>query len=192
MPKDKPIVYFAMGSSGQPDLIAKIIEGFKGKPYRVVAPVRPHLEKVADVNVPSNVIVTDWLPCHKVNPMADISVVHGGLGTLMTTCLAGTPLVGVAMQPEQELTLDCLARKGFTIRIRNHKLTPEKLCEAIDKLLMDKKAQRKAREFQEVVQKWDNPSIITQFFKDTFFTSTQDFDIRRMEKKHVADAELIR
>lgn len=29
MPRDKPIVYFAMGSSGKPGIIAEIIEGFK-------------------------------------------------------------------------------------------------------------------------------------------------------------------
>ena len=31
MPKDKPIIFFAMGSSGKPELIAEIIEGFKNK-----------------------------------------------------------------------------------------------------------------------------------------------------------------
>ena len=40
MPRDKPIVYFAMGSSGKPKLICDIIKGFKDRPYRVIAPVK--------------------------------------------------------------------------------------------------------------------------------------------------------
>ena len=38
--RDKPIIYFAMGSSGNPQIIREILEGFSGKPYRVIAPVR--------------------------------------------------------------------------------------------------------------------------------------------------------
>jgi len=169
MPKDKPIIYFAMGSSGQPKVIAKIVEGFEGKPYRVIAPVKRLLQNL-DVKIPSNVILTDWLPAHKVNPMADISVIHGGIGTVMTACLAGTPVVGVSMQPEQEFNIDCLVRKGFALRIRKNSFTPEKLSNAIDKLLADKEAQRKAKEFQKVIQKWDDPSFIINFFKSTFQT----------------------
>ena len=169
MPKDKPIIYFAMGSSGQPKVIAKIVEGFEGKPYRVIAPVKRLLQNL-DVKIPSNVILTDWLPAHKVNPMADISVIHGGIGTVMTACLAGTPVVGVSMQPEQEFNIDCLVRKGFALRIRKNSFTPEKLSNVIDKLLADKEAQRKAKEFQKVIQKWDDPSLIINFFKSTFQT----------------------
>ncbi len=167
MPKDKPIVYFAMGSSGQPKVIAKIIEGFEGKPYRVIAPVEKHIAGL-DVNVPDNVLVTGWLPAHKVNPMADVSVIHGGIGTVMTACLSGTPIVGISMMIEQEANIDCLVRKGFAIRIRKRRLTPERLCGAIDTLLADEEARRKAREFQKTVQEWDDPSIITNFFTNTF------------------------
>jgi UDP:flavonoid glycosyltransferase YjiC (YdhE family) len=86
----------------------------------------------------------------------------------MTACLAGTPVVGVSMQPEQEANVDCLVRKGFAIRIRKNRLTPERLCAAIDQLMADEQARKKAKEYQEVVQKWDNPSLITEFFERTF------------------------
>ena len=167
MPRDKPIIYFAMGSSGQPRVIARIVEGFAGKPYRVIAPVKKHLDGL-HVKVPGNVLVTDWLPAHKVNPMADISVIHGGIGTVMTACLAGKPVVGVAMMIEQEANVDCLVRRGFAIRIRKNRFTPEKLCHAIDQLLADKEAQENARAFQKVTQQWDDPSIVAKFFQDTF------------------------
>ncbi|MCA9957871.1 MAG: hypothetical protein KC443_02490 [Anaerolineales bacterium] len=168
IPHDKPIVYFAMGSSGQPAVIARIIEGFAGKPYRVIAPVRAHLEKVNHVHIPDNVIVTDWLPAHKVNPMADISVIHGGIGTVMTACLAGKPVVGIAMMMEQEANIDCLVRKGFAMRIRKNRFTPERLCAAIDTLLADESARQKAKAFQAVMEQWDDPDLIRRFFTAQF------------------------
>jgi UDP:flavonoid glycosyltransferase YjiC (YdhE family) len=159
-----------MGSSGQPEVIARIVEGFAGRPYRVIAPVAAHLDRVSGVRVPPNVLVTGWLPAHKVNPLADLSVIHGGIGTVMTACLAGTPVVGVSMQPEQEANIDCLVRKGFAIRIRKGRLTPERLCAAIDALLSDREAGEKARQFQQVVQAWEDPSLITRFFAERFLS----------------------
>jgi UDP:flavonoid glycosyltransferase YjiC (YdhE family) len=59
---NKPIIYFAMGSSGKPKIIAEIIEGFRDKPYCVIAPVKAHI-KGLDVRIPSNVLV-----CHSRRP----------------------------------------------------------------------------------------------------------------------------
>jgi len=167
LPRDKPLVFLATGSSGQPQVIAKIVAGFKDRPYRVIAPVAKLLE-TQKVTVPENVLVTDWLPAHKVNPMADISVIHGGIGTVMTAGLAGKPVVGISMMIEQEANIDCLVRKGFAIRIRKNQLTPEKLCRAIDSLLANQEAHRKAQDFQKVVQDSLDPSSITDFFVGTF------------------------
>jgi hypothetical protein len=89
---DRPIVYFAMGSSGTPEIIRNILRSFEGTPYRVIAPIRSFFRKTPDFVVPNNVVVTDWLPALKVNQMADIAVIHGGIGTVMTAALAGKPI----------------------------------------------------------------------------------------------------
>jgi hypothetical protein len=94
MPRDRPVVYFAMGSSGAERIVAQIIRAFDGQPYRVIAPVAPLMKRLK-LDPPDNVIVTDWLPADKVNPMADVTVIHGGIGTVMTACLSGTPVVGI-------------------------------------------------------------------------------------------------
>ena len=167
LPHDSPRIYFAMGSSGQGKVIAEIVEGFAGRPYRVIAPVKNHLDGI-DVRIPDNVIVTSWLPAHKVNPMCDISIIHGGIGTVMTACLAGTPVVGVSMMPEQEANIDCLVRLGFAARIRKNRLTPDDLCEAVDNLLQSEDAKRKALEFKALTESWDDPEIVRDFFRRTF------------------------
>lgn len=59
MPRDKPLVYFAMGSSGKPALVAEILQGFRGKPYRVIAPVKSLIEEM-HLDIPENVVATDF------------------------------------------------------------------------------------------------------------------------------------
>lgn len=159
IPRDKPLIYFALGSSGTREIVAKIIESFEGKPYRAIAPVKFQLSQIPNVHIPSNVLVTDWVPAVQVNKMADLTVIHGGIGTVMTAALAGKPVVGVGMQLEQVANLACLERLGFAIRVRKSRDPSRKVHEAITKLLNDESAKSKAAAFSDVVARWDGPRL---------------------------------
>lgn len=168
LPRDLPIVYFAMGSSGIEDIVRRILRAFEGQPYRVVAPVG-NLLGPKDAALPSNVIVTGWLPADRVNAMAQVSVLHGGIGTLFTACLAGTPIVGIPNgNPEQEYNLGCLVRKGFAVQLHKHRLTPESVVDAVAQLLASRDAQERARTFQQICQRWDGPERGARFLEATF------------------------
>jgi UDP:flavonoid glycosyltransferase YjiC (YdhE family) len=159
IPRDKPLIYFAMGSSGTPAIVARILESFEGQPYHVVAPVRFQIAQMPGVRVPGNVLVTDWLPALQVNKLADLAVIHGGIGTVMTAALAGKPVVGVGMQMEQVANLACLERLGFAIRIRKSKDPSRKVQDAIRKLLADEAAAKKAADFARVAAQYDGPAL---------------------------------
>jgi UDP:flavonoid glycosyltransferase YjiC (YdhE family) len=167
MPKDKPIVYFSMGSSGKQRLIADIIEGFRYKPYRVIAPVKQHIKDM-NIEIPANVTVTGFLPAHRVNPLADISVIHGGQNTVMNACLSGTPIVGVGMHPKQQANLDACVRKGFAIRLNKKRVTASAIHKAIDKLLHNEKAKEEVNKFKHELEKWNGPENAAKFLYETF------------------------
>lgn len=157
IPRDKPLIYFAMGSSGTPEIVAKIVESFEGKPYRVIAPVKFQLAQLSGVRVPSNVHLTGWVPALQVNKMADLSVIHGGIGTVMTAALAGKPVVGVGMQMEQVANLACLERLGFAIRVPKSKDPSRRIQSAIQVMLHDEPAKAKAASFAKIIAQWDGP-----------------------------------
>ena len=166
IPRDKPIIYFAMGSSGKPKLVAEILEGFAGKPYRVIAPVKGLIES-SDIRVPSNVIVTAFLPAHKVNPVAEVSVIHGGQNTVMNACLSGTPIVGMGMHPEQEANLEACVRKGFAIRLNKWRDSATRVLEAIDTQLANTSAKDKVETFRRQLERWDGPRSAAGFLNET-------------------------
>ncbi len=168
LPRDKPLIYFAMGSSGTPEIVAKITESFVGKPYRVIAPVKTHLDKVPNVKIPPNVLVTDWLPAQEVNKLVDLSVIHGGIGTVMTAAYAGKPVVGVGMQPEQDANIAGLVRKGFAIRIPKSKDPSARVQKAIEQLLNDPQARQKAAAFAQIMAKWDGPRLAADLLVEKF------------------------
>jgi|LGOV01.1.fsa_nt_gb UDP:flavonoid glycosyltransferase YjiC (YdhE family) len=167
MPRDKPIVYFAMGSSGKPALVAEILAGFRNKPCRVIAPVKSHIEQMT-VDIPENVVVTGFLPAHKVNPMADISVIHGGQNTVMNACLSGTPIVGIGMHPEQQANLDACVRKGFAVRLNKKRASASDVLAAIDRLLRDEPAKTAVETFRRQLAEWDGPENAARFLKEHY------------------------
>ena len=121
-----------------------------------------------NINVPENVIVTGFVPAHKVNPMADVSVIHGGQNTVMNACLSGTPIVGVGMHAEQQANLDACVRKGFAIRIIKKEASAKKILEAVDKILNDNKAKQEVNKFKDELVKWDGPVNAAKFLYEKF------------------------
>ena len=162
IPRDKPLIYFAMGSSGTPAMVARIVESFEGKPYQVIAPIKFQLTRVSGVRVPKNVLVTDWIPALQVNQMADLALIHGGIGTVMTAALAGKPVVGVGMQMEQVANLAALERLGFAIRVGKSRNPGARVQEAIGELMYDKAARARAAAFAKAIAQWDGPGNAAQ------------------------------
>jgi UDP:flavonoid glycosyltransferase YjiC (YdhE family) len=160
-------VYFAMGSSGKPKLVAELVRAWAARPYRVIAPVRGLVER-AKLVPPPNVVVTDFLPAHRVNPMADISVIHGGQNTVMNACLSGTPIVGIGMHPEQQANLDACVRKGFAIRLSKRTASVRDVLGAVDALVGDADAKARVEAFAEQLGAWNGPENAARFLRERF------------------------
>lgn len=164
----RPLVYFAMGSSGVEETVAKIVEGFARAPYDVVAPIA-QLVSERRLRVPENVMVTDLLPAHLVNPMADVSVIHGGIGTVLTACLSGTPIVGIGNGLiEQEHNLDCVVRKGFAVRLRHKRFTPGDVLSAVERYLDDARAKQAARAYAVTASSYDPSELSGRYLEHAF------------------------
>ena len=74
----------------------------------------------------------------------------------MQTALAcGTPIVGVAIQLEQQFNLDNVAAKGAGIRIPAHRWTASNIQGAVRNILEDRRYRENARRLQQSVRRVD-------------------------------------
>jgi UDP:flavonoid glycosyltransferase YjiC (YdhE family) len=121
-------LFVAMGSSGGEDLLKRVVEVLRtSDEYNVVCAVTTIVDPAELGRASENFFATRFLPAHLVNEMADLAVTHGGQGTVQTAAWAGTPVVGIGMQWEQQANLDGLARAGMGIRIPLHSVSRERL-----------------------------------------------------------------
>lgn len=145
----EPIVYFAMGSSANRQVLQTILPWLGDLPVRVIAPIKDHLAGFTGT-IPSNVTVTGWLPAHKVNPRCTAAIIHGGQGTVQTACMSGVPFLGIGMQPEQSINIQTAVDYGAALRLSRKKLDRKKFLSLVTKLLEDEALRKRATELAAV------------------------------------------
>ena len=144
-----PGIVLTMGSSGGVDDFLAAVRALIQDDWNVLVLASPAvcpLERArAAVGSNLRVLVTDrFVPAFQAHRLADVSVSHGGQGTVQTIMAAGTPLVGVGMQMEQQINLDHVMDAGAGIRIqRQHWRTPV-IRRAVQTVLADPSYKRNA------------------------------------------------
>lgn len=176
LPHDQPIIYFAMGSSANREVLVRVMQMFAAQPYRVIAPIKRHLAGL-DVAVPDNVQVFDWLPAHKVNPLADVAVIHGGQGTVQTACVSGTPFLGIGLQPEQDINVLQAAQFGSALHLNRYALNEERVLTAVHRLLTHPTFGQKAAELRDELAKWPGAANVAAFLREKFLAVTPPEEI---------------
>ncbi|GLH99139.1 glycosyltransferase [Phytohabitans aurantiacus] len=110
---DGPVVYVAVNSS-PPALVRALIRALPKDTKVLVAATVYDLESESS----DRIMVAGVLPSHLIMPRVALAVTAGGQGTVQTAMAAGTPLLGVPLQPEQDLNLALLERLGAARRTR--------------------------------------------------------------------------
>lgn len=73
-------------------------------------------------------------------------VAHGGQGTVQTTLAAGTPLVGIGLQLEQQINLDHAMDAGAAIRIHRQRWRAPVIRRAVHAVLAEPAYRRHAED----------------------------------------------
>ncbi len=154
--KDRPVIFFNMGSSGDPEIIKKIIYGFKDKPYDVFCSITSIIKKDDLDFIPDNVIIEIIFPAFELGKITDVALIHGGQGTVYTTILNGTPFVGIPMFNEQQWNLETLARNQCGIIIPRPDLEINDVYNAIDEVLKNKLYKENILKLQKKILKYKN------------------------------------
>jgi hypothetical protein len=153
-----PAVLVTMGSSGTPQLLTEAIRalvpqhpGAGGADewnvvVRAPAAVCPLDQARAAAGGHPGVLVTDrFIPAPAANRLASVVVSHGGQGTVQTALAAGTPVVGVGLQMEQQINLDHVMDAGAGIRIQQQRWRAPVIRRAVQTVLTDPGYRRSAQ-----------------------------------------------
>ncbi len=132
-----PCVYLALTSTPQ-SLVGAAIRAIAAAGVRVLVAGTVHdIAALEGLDRSGRVLVAGVLPSHLVMPRVDLAITTAGQGSVQTAMAAGTPLIGIPLQPEQDLNIVLLERLGAGRRISPRTLQRPALTQAVDEMLAD-------------------------------------------------------
>ncbi|KAF1297208.1 hypothetical protein BAU15_06575 [Enterococcus sp. JM4C] len=142
----RPLIYFSMGSSANRQLILKILPILAQLPYTFICSVAYYVPEYKNKQFADNVHIFDWLPTEEINSLIDLSILHGGEGTIQTACLSGKPFIALGLQMEQRYNVNICAKYGNAYALRSKDIKEKNLAEIIKTMLTNPSYQTRAQE----------------------------------------------
>jgi len=174
-------ILVTMGSSGTKDFLLAAIRALRMEKQDnwtavvLAAPAICSLDEVLAVtNDDPRLLVTDkFIPAPEAMALADMIIMHGGQGTVQAAIAAGTPMVGVALQVEQQTNLDIVMDYGAGIRIQRRRWNPQNIQRAVNRVLTIPRYKSRAMELAKAVGSMDGAKIASDYMwnfllKDAF------------------------
>ena len=158
-----PSILVTMGSSGTEEFLLEAVKALTIDPSddwnAVVLASKSicSIEKVKEaVRGDARLLVTDrFIPASAANALADVIISHGGQGTVQCALAAGKPIVGVALQVEQQTNLDNAMNFGAAIRVQKQAWKAKKIHQTVLTVIRDPEYAANAKKLAETLNAMD-------------------------------------
>lgn len=124
LPKESPMIYVTMGSSGDKAVLPYIVEALAPLSASVIV---ASAGAVLPTSLPGNVRHTKYLPGDLAAKRASLVVCNGGSPTTHQALAHGVPVLGITTNMDQFLNMYYVAARGAGIRLRADRVTPQAL-----------------------------------------------------------------
>lgn len=160
---ERPLVYVTLGSSGQAELLPRILLCLANLDVNVVASTAG---APLPSEIPANARLAAYLPGEEAARRAQLVIFNGGSLTAQQALAAGVPVVAIASNLDQFLNMGALERAGVGLTLRADRFRAGDLASAVRILLAPgphrEAAQRLARQSAAFTAAVDFGAILTR------------------------------
>lgn len=129
---EKKSIFVTLGSTLDDELFISIVNTLNTTDYNVII-LDPFHEKRDLSDIHENILFKSFINSpQRLHERVDLSIIHGGRGTVYTVAYSGKPAIGVPHYMEHQYNLDNLVSHGMAIRLSKRNYRPEKLVDAIN------------------------------------------------------------
>lgn len=167
--RNLPVVHVTEGtiSTGEPMLLRTAVAALSGLPMHVILTTGRH-RKPEEINLGkkgSNIRVEQFVPHKYLFEKTDLVVTTGGAGTVITSLVAGVPLIIVPTAWELAENAQRVAESGAGLRIDPRSCTPESLRQAVETVLANPRFRENARRIGKDLQDQGGPDRACQLIE---------------------------
>ena len=153
---DLPIVYVTLGSSGDDEVLQRVLQALGDEPLQVIASTAGAVLSVEQFA--PNVRCAPYLPGDQASARADLVVCNGGSMTTQQAIALGRPVLGIASNMDQFMNMTPLLQAGAGLCLRADRVTLAGVQAAVQELLGSAKAARSARDLGTRLQRSGAPA----------------------------------
>ncbi|MEJ2685882.1 MAG: glycosyltransferase [Gammaproteobacteria bacterium] len=132
LPKDRPLIYVNLGSSGAVNVLGTVLSALSELPATVVAATAGRLSLD---HVPANAWVTEFLPGQQVAAAASVVLCNGGSPAALQALAQGSPILGIPTNLDQYLNMAYMVDAGVGVALPAGRLSVPSICAAMNALL---------------------------------------------------------
>ena len=150
---DPPTILMTLGTvyNTHSELFGRFIEALAGEEISVICTLGEGIDPAALGVMPVNVHFERYKPHSSILPRCQAVLCHAGFNTVMGSIMAGVPLVCVPLGSDQEYNARFCAEKGLGVSLAEQEVTPERIREAVHRVLEDPSFSTNVRTFQQMM-----------------------------------------
>ena len=152
LPAGKPVVYLTLGSSGQGQLLPRVLQALAPLSITVLAATAGNI--VLD-KVPPNAHVAQFLPGEAAARRASLVICNGGSPTSQQALAAGIPVLGIAGNLDQFLNMHGVVAAGAGVLMRADRLQEAELRRTVKAMLEQTRLVDAAKKLAQSFRKHD-------------------------------------
>ena len=158
----KPKVFVSLGSSGPLQVLPNLLRALSKLPVSTLLSTSGRQTPPT----PPQVYLADLLPFTETARESSVVVSHGGSGGLYPAIAAGTPVLGIPSNADQQLSTAFLTDSGAGMGVRVEEASEKRLRDALEKLLFEPQYRRSAGEWAAVYDQYDSGALFRKFLAE--------------------------
>lgn len=147
IPRERPILYVTLGSSGQARLLPAVLEALAALPVTVLLAGGGH--PLPDPP-PPNLLAAEYLPGLEAARLAQLVICNGGSPTSHQALAAGVPVLGLPSNLDQFLNMQAVEACGAGRLLRADRADTGSIRSAVERLLASRPHTEAARHIAEI------------------------------------------
>ena len=155
----KPKVFVTLGSSGPLRAFPALLKALAKLPVTVL--VATSGRPIAGLG--PDVYVADLLPFTETAGQASVVVSHGGSGGLYPAIAAGTPVLGIPSNADQQLSTAVLEENGAGLGVRVEEASEKRLLGALERLLSEPQYGLAAKRWAAIFDRYESGVLFRKF-----------------------------
>lgn len=161
---DGPLTYITMGSSGNPQIIERIVPILEQSRSRIVIATAGKSLKLSSTSPTTQIF--EYLPGAIICQHANLVICNGGSPTTNQALSCGVPVLGIAQNMDQLLNMEAIVAYGAGVMIRADRAKTNSIRNAIDLLMHDPKFAARAMKLSHSHEMTASSSILAQHIVD--------------------------